>query len=60
MQNGRERLVVVGSGMVGHRFLEMLAERTPDAFDVTLIGEEPGWPTTASVCRDSSMASRPR
>ena len=41
MQNGREKLVVVGSGMVSHRFLEMLAERTPDAFDVTLIGEEP-------------------
>jgi nitrite reductase (NADH) large subunit len=41
MQNGRERLVVVGSGMVSHRFLEMLAERTPEAFEVTLIGEEP-------------------
>jgi len=42
---GRERLVVVGNGMVGHRFLELLAERAAAAgqapFDVTVIGEEP-------------------
>src|SRR3954447_17682697 len=42
---GRERLVVVGNGMVGHRFLEMYRERAgagaAPAFDVTVIGEEP-------------------
>ena len=43
-----ERLVVVGNGMVSHRFLELLAARgakTPHPsrapFEVTLIGEEP-------------------
>ncbi|HXU06501.1 MAG TPA: FAD-dependent oxidoreductase, partial [Polyangia bacterium] len=38
-------MVVVGNGMVGHRFLEMLGERATAAgqapFDVTIIGEEP-------------------
>jgi nitrite reductase (NADH) large subunit len=42
---GRERLVVVGNGMVGHRFLEMVRERAgagaDPPFDVTVIGEEP-------------------
>src|SRR5678815_4553589 len=42
---GRERLVIVGNGMVGHRFLEFLGERATTAgrtpFDVTVIGEEP-------------------
>ena len=43
-----ERLVVVGNGMVSHRFLELLAARGAEAphparpsFEVTLIGEEP-------------------
>jgi nitrite reductase (NADH) large subunit len=43
-----ERLVVVGNGMVSHRFLELLAARAAQAphpaqpsFEVTLIGEEP-------------------
>ena len=42
---GRERLVILGNGMVGHRFLEMHGERAAAAgggpFDVTVIGEEP-------------------
>jgi len=42
---GRERLVILGNGMVGHRFLEMYGERAAAAgggpFDVTVIGEEP-------------------
>ena len=42
---GRERLVILGNGMVGHRFLEMYGERAAVAgggpFDVTVIGEEP-------------------
>src|SRR5262245_20524928 len=41
----RERLVVIGNGMVGHRFLEMYGERVAAAgggpFQVTVIGEEP-------------------
>src|SRR5215510_7519301 len=46
MQAGaRERLVVIGNGMVGHRFLEMYGERAGAAgggpFEVTVIGEEP-------------------
>ena len=43
-----ERLVVVGNGMVSHRFLELLAARAAKAphplqpsFEVTIIGEEP-------------------
>ncbi len=40
-----ERLVVVGNGMVGHRFLELLAARAshpgPASFEVTVVGEEP-------------------
>ncbi|HSY39623.1 MAG TPA: FAD-dependent oxidoreductase, partial [Polyangia bacterium] len=43
-----ERLVVVGNGMVSHRFLELLAARAAKAphplqasFEVTLVGEEP-------------------
>src|SRR6185436_7131253 len=42
---GRDRLVIVGNGMVGHRFLEFYGERVAAAghvlFDVTVIGEEP-------------------
>jgi nitrite reductase (NADH) large subunit len=42
---GRDRLVIVGNGMVGHKLLELLGERavaTGNApFDVTVIGEEP-------------------
>lgn len=37
----RERLVVVGNGMVGLRFLEELGARAPGAFDITVIGAEP-------------------
>ncbi|GEP49053.1 putative nitrite reductase [Microbacterium saccharophilum] len=36
----RERIVVVGAGMVAHRFLESLLTRTDADLDVTLIGEE--------------------
>jgi nitrite reductase (NADH) large subunit len=42
---GRDRLVIVGNGMVGHRFLEFLGERAAATgrapFDVTVLGEEP-------------------
>ena len=37
----RQRIVVVGNGMVGHRFLETLAARGGgEAFEVTIFGEE--------------------
>jgi nitrite reductase (NADH) large subunit len=36
----RERLVVVGNGMVSLRFLERLAAQAPGRFDVTVIGAE--------------------
>src|SRR5579872_2463569 len=35
----RRRIVVVGNGMVGQRFLEKLP--APESFDITVIGEEP-------------------
>src|SRR5882724_11717972 len=37
--NARSRLLVVGNGMVGHRFLESIPADAP--FDVTVLGEEP-------------------
>ncbi|GLS46717.1 NAD(P)/FAD-dependent oxidoreductase [Methylobacterium brachythecii] len=37
----KERLVVVGNGMVSLRFLERLTERAPGRFDVTVVGAEP-------------------
>jgi nitrite reductase (NADH) large subunit len=36
----RERLVVVGNGMAGLRFVERLATHAPDRFDVTVVGAE--------------------
>lgn len=38
---GRERLVVVGNGMAGLRFLEELVRRAPGRFEVTVVGAEP-------------------
>lgn len=35
------RLVVVGNGMAGARFVEELRDRASEAFDVTVFGEEP-------------------
>src|SRR4051794_28137896 len=42
MESTRERLVVIGNGMVGHRFVERLTacSRAGD-FQITVIGEEP-------------------
>src|SRR6185369_16520442 len=41
-QERKTRLVVVGNGMVGHRFLDLLAQREQaGTFDVTVFGEEP-------------------
>ena len=36
-----ERLLVVGNGMAGLRFVEELLERAPEKFAVTVIGKEP-------------------
>ena len=38
----RERLVLIGAGMAGLRFLEELFARRPDRYDVTVVGAEPG------------------
>jgi nitrite reductase (NADH) large subunit len=38
---GRERLVVVGNGMAGLRFLEELLRRAPGKFEVAVVGAEP-------------------
>src|SRR5882724_13483018 len=37
--NARSRLLVVGNGMVGQRFLESIPADAP--FDITVLGEEP-------------------
>jgi len=37
----RERLVVVGNGMAGLRFLEELLRRAPGKFEVAVVGAEP-------------------
>ncbi len=39
-QNSTQRVVVVGAGMVAHRFVESLLSRADDALTITLIGEE--------------------
>ena len=38
--SGRERLLVVGNGMVSLRFLERLADHAPGRHDVTVVGRE--------------------
>ena len=35
----KQRLLVIGNGMVGQRFLEELVAKT-EAFDITVLGEE--------------------
>lgn len=37
----RKRLVVVGNGMAGARLVEEVTARDPDAFDITVFGDEP-------------------
>ena len=37
----RERLVVIGNGMAGLRFVERLGAHAPGRFDVTVVGAEP-------------------
>src|SRR5688500_19573831 len=38
----RERVLVVGNGLVGHRFVEELRERDPErTLAITVVGEEP-------------------
>src|SRR6266511_534255 len=42
MASSRQRLIVVGNGMVGHRFVELAGERGALArFEVVVVGEEP-------------------
>src|SRR5215472_13599705 len=41
MSRSRARLVVVGNGMAGMRAVEELIARTPDRYDITVIGAEP-------------------
>ncbi|MCA9771569.1 MAG: nitrite reductase large subunit NirB [Myxococcales bacterium] len=37
----RRKLVLIGNGMAGARFLEEIVARDPGAFDITVFGEEP-------------------
>jgi nitrite reductase (NADH) large subunit len=40
MKSARQQLVVVGNGMVGHRFCRELSQRAPDGFRVTVFAAE--------------------
>ena len=37
----KQKLVVIGNGMVGQRLLESLVSAAPDAFDISVLCEEP-------------------
>ncbi|HHX82258.1 MAG TPA: hypothetical protein GX696_04660, partial [Pseudomonadaceae bacterium] len=38
----RQKVLVVGNGMVGHRFIEnLLATEEPDKFEITTFSDEP-------------------
>jgi nitrite reductase (NADH) large subunit len=52
----RERLVVIGNGMAGLRFLERLDTHAPDRFDVTVVGAEPS-PAYNRVLLSSLLAA---
>src|SRR5829696_2235977 len=52
----RERLVVIGNGMAGLRFLERLGTHAPDRFDVTVVGAEPS-PAYNRVLLSSLLAN---
>ena len=42
MSSYRKRIVVVGHGMVGHRFVEAAVERgLTETHDIVILGEEP-------------------
>src|SRR3954463_3383488 len=41
MTVSRQRLVVVGHGMIGRRTVEEALKRAPDRYDITVIGAEP-------------------
>ena len=40
MRSTRQRLIVIGNGMVGYRFCRDLVERAPDRYRITVFGEE--------------------
>jgi assimilatory nitrate reductase electron transfer subunit len=46
------KVVVVGHGMVGSRFADELVRRSPDAFDVTVLGAEPYEPYNRVLLSD--------
>ena len=37
----KEKLVLIGNGMAGMRTLEELLKSAPDAYNITVFGEEP-------------------
>ncbi|WP_051145197.1 NAD(P)/FAD-dependent oxidoreductase [Thiomicrorhabdus sp. Kp2] len=40
-QNEKQKLILIGSGMVGARFLERLLKEAPDTFDIRVFNKEP-------------------
>ncbi|HLY12630.1 MAG TPA: nitrite reductase large subunit NirB [Planctomycetota bacterium] len=41
IQAARKKLVVIGNGMAGARVVEEILRRTPDRFDISMLGAEP-------------------
>ncbi len=39
--NAKQRIVVIGNGMVGQKFLEKLTAGDEEAYDITVFCEEP-------------------
>ena len=53
------KIVLIGHGMVGHKFLESLAETGITGVEVTVLCEEPRPRTTAFTSPNSSAANLP-
>ncbi|XPE40239.1 FAD-dependent oxidoreductase [Shigella flexneri] len=55
------RLAIIGNGMVGHRFIEDLLDKSDAAnFDITVFCEEPAKHTTAYTCLPTSPTTPPK
>ena len=55
----KQRVVVIGNGMVGQRFLEQLAKRIGRTFEVTVFCEEPR-PAYDRVAADQLLLGQDR
>lgn len=52
------RLAIIGNGMVGHRFIEDLLDKSDASlFDITVFCENPVKPMTVSTCHPTSLTT---